>query len=84
MEIDVIVIERIKHLLHDSAAFDLTVGFATDLTSSEVSTSIAEKHYMTDPSQRNKPSNEPVGNLAYIEPLQVLHYGGGTWRMATK
>lgn len=65
-------------------AFDLTVGFATDLTSSEVSTSIVEKHYMTDPSQRNKPSNEPVGNLAYIEPLQVLHYGGGTWRMATK
>ena len=66
------------------AAFDLSVGFAVNLTASQISTNVAENLYMTEPSHGGKNSNQPVGNLAYIEPLQVMHYGGGTWRMATR
>mgnify|MGYP001636507841 FL=1 len=66
------------------AAFDLSVGFAVNLTASQISTNVAENLYMTEPSHGDKNSNQPVGNLAYIEPLQVMHYGGGTWRMATR
>ena len=66
------------------AAFDLSVGFAVNLTASQISTNVAENLYMTEPSREDKTSNQPVGNLAYIEPLQVMHYGGGTWRMATR
>ena len=66
------------------AAFDLSVGFAVNLTASQISTNVAETLYMTEPSHGGKNSNQPVGNLAYIEPLQVMHYGGGTWRMATR
>ena len=66
------------------SAFDLSVGFAVNLTASQISTNVAENLYMTEPSRGDKTSNQPVGNLAYIEPLQVMHYGGGTWRMATR
>ena len=66
------------------AAFDLSVGFAVNLTASQISTNVAENLYMTEPSLEDKTSKQPVGNLAYIEPLQVMHYGGGTWRMATR
>ena len=66
------------------AAFDLSVGFAVNLTASQISTNVAENLYMTEPSRGDKTSNQSVGNLAYIEPLQVMHYGGGTWRMATR
>ena len=66
------------------AAFDLSVGFAVNLTASQISTNVAENLYMTEPSLEDKTAKQPVGNLAYIEPLQVMHYGGGTWRMATR
>ena len=66
------------------AAFDLSVGFAVNLTASQISTNVAENLYMTEPSRGDKTSKQPAGNLAYIEPLQVMHYGGGTWRMATR
>ena len=75
-----------KGLNHElgAAAFDLSVGFAVNFGASEISTTVAKNFYMTDSSQRNSASNQPVGNLAYIEPLQVMHYGGGTWRMVTR
>ena len=66
------------------SAFDLSVGFAVNLTASQISTNVAENLYMTEPSRGDKTSKQPAGNLAYIEPLQVMHYGGGTWRMATR
>ena len=66
------------------SAFDLSVGFAVNLTASQISTNVAENLYMTEPSLEDKTAKQPVGNLAYIEPLQVMHYGGGTWRMATR
>ena len=75
-----------KGLNHElgAAAFDLTVGFAVNLTASQISTNVAENLYMTEPSRGDKTSKQPAGNLAYIEPLQVMHYGGGTWRMVTR
>ena len=66
------------------AVFDLSVGFAVNFSASQISTNVAENLYMTEPSRGDKTANQPVGNLAYIEPLQVMHYGGGTWRMATQ
>lgn len=66
------------------AAFDLSVGFAVNFSASQISTNVAENLYMTEPSLEDKTAKQPVGNLAYIEPLQVMHYGGGTWRMATR
>ena len=75
-----------KGLNHElgAAAFDLSVGFAVNFGASEISTTVAKNFYTTDSSQRNSASNQPAGNLAYIEPLQVMHYGGGTWRMVTR
>lgn len=76
-------IERIKPYFV-GAAFDLSIGFAVNFTASQVSTNVAENFYMTESSPGDKSFNQPAGNLAYIEPLQVMHYGGGTWRMVTR
>ena len=75
-----------KGVWHDlgKAAFDLSIGFAVNFTASQVSTNVAENFYMTESSPGDKSFNQPAGNLAYIEPLQVMHYGGGTWRMVTR
>ena len=75
-----------KGVWHDlgKAAFDLSIGFAVNFTASQVSTNVAENFYMTESSPVDKSFNQPAGNLAYIEPLQVMHYGGGTWRMVTR
>ncbi len=67
-----------------SAAFDLIVGTAVNFTITTVTTSIAEEYYMKDSPQKDNSVKQRAGNLAYIEPLQVMHYGGGTWRMATR
>ena len=40
--------------------------------------------YMTESTPGGKSSNQRASNLAYIEPVQVMHYGGGTWRMVTR
>ena len=66
------------------AAFDLSIGFAVNFTASQVSTNVAENLYMTESTPGGKSSNQRASNLAYIEPVQVMHYGGGTWRMVTR